>query len=92
MDKLSFWHRVAFIANCCWLLSWVLKYYTFLPPGGMQSILIITGLVIANTVNFLVNAVTCAYWFRKQLAGRVPRWLVLINFTFLAAQLYIFIL
>jgi hypothetical protein len=91
MDKLSFWHRLAFIANLCWLATWLMKYHTLLPKGDLQSTIIVTGLITANIVNFLVNLCTCIYWFRKKLAGKVPRWLVIINFIFLIAQLYIFI-
>ena len=91
MDKLSFWHRLAFIANLCWLATWFMKYHTLLPKGDLQSTVIVTGLITANIVNFLVNIVTCIYWFRKKLAGIVPRWLLVINFIFLIAQLYIFI-
>jgi len=91
MDKLSFWHRLAFIANLCWLAAWCMKYYTILPKGDVQSTVIITGLFTANIVNFIVNFCTCAWWFRKKLAGKVPRWLIIINFIFLIAQLYIFI-
>lgn len=90
MEKLSFWHRVAFIANICWLLTWFIRYYNIIPKSGLQSTIIITGLVIAIVVNFPVNLVTCFYWFRKKLAGKVPRWLLVINFIFLIAQLYFY--
>ena len=91
MNRLSFWHKLAFIANLCWLLTWILKYYPIIPKGDFQSTIIITGLITANIVNFLVNLATCIYWFRKKLAGKVPRWLITINFIFLIAQLYIYI-
>ena len=91
MDKLSFWHKLAFIANLCWAATWVMKYHTVLPKGDLQSTIIITGLITANIVNFLVNLVTCIYWLRKQPAGKVARWLLIINFIFLIAQLYIYI-
>lgn len=88
MDKLSFWHRLAFIANLCWLATWFMRYHTMLPRGDVQSTIIVTGLITANIVNFLVNLFTCIYWLRKKLAGRnVPRWLILINFIFCIAQL-----
>ena len=91
MNKLSFWHKLAFIANCCWLLTWLMKYYTIFPKGDFQSTIIVTGLITANTVNFIVNLVTALYWQQKKLAGRVPRWLMIANFIFFIAQLYIFI-
>lgn len=91
MDKLSFWHRVAFIANLCWLITWSMKHYTILPRGDVQSTIIVTGLITANIVDFLVNLITGLYWLRKRLGGKVPRWLVITNFIFCIAQLYIFI-
>jgi hypothetical protein len=90
MDKLSFWHRLAFIANICWLATWSMTHYPVLPKGDLQSTIIVLGFT-AIIINFIVNVITCIYWFRKKLAGKVPRWLVIINFIFLIAQLYIFI-
>ncbi len=90
MDKLSFWHRLAFIANLCWLVTWSMTHYPVLPKGDLQSTIIILGFT-AIIVNFIVNVITCVYWFQKKLAGKVPRWLVIVNFIFLIAQLYIFI-
>jgi len=91
MDKLSFWHKLAFIANLCWAATWVMTIHSFLPGSDLQSTIIVTGLITANIVNFLVNLATCIYWLRKQLAGKVARWLIIINFIFLIAQLYIYI-
>lgn len=90
MNKLSFWHKLAFITNVCWLITWFMKYYTIIPKGDLQSTIIITGLITSN-VNFLVNAVTCFYWLQKKLSGKVARWLIIINFIFLIAQLYMYI-
>ena len=91
MNKLSFWHRLAFIANICWVATWVMRYYAIVPAGDLQSTIIVTGLITAIIVNFMVNLVTCLHWFRKTLAGKVPRWLVIINVIFLIAQLYLYI-
>ena len=91
MNKLSFWHKLAFIANMCWLATWFIKYYTIIPKGDLQSTVIVTGLITANIVNFAVNSITCIIWLQKKLAGKVPRWLIVANFIFLIAQLYIYI-
>ena len=91
MNNLSFWHKVAFIANTCWAATWCMKYYTLLPKGDLQSTVIVTGLITANIVNCLVNGVTCIYWLQKKLQGKVARWLIIANFVFLIAQLYIYI-
>ncbi len=91
MQPLSFWHRVAFIANICWLATCVMRYYAFIPTGDLQSTVVITGLIIANVVNFLVNIATCITWLRKRLSGKVPRWLLVANFIFVIAQLYMYV-
>jgi hypothetical protein len=48
---------------------------------------IITGLVTANIINFMVNMFAAFDLLRKKLAGKVPRWLLVINFVFLLIQL-----
>jgi hypothetical protein len=90
MNKLSFWHKLAFIANICWLLTWLLKYYVFIPKGDLQSTVIITGLVIANAVNGIVNLCTGILLLQKKLPADIPRWLMISNFIFLLPQLYLF--
>ncbi|MFT3934031.1 MAG: hypothetical protein QM726_10480 [Chitinophagaceae bacterium] len=91
MDKLSFWHKLAFIANICWVLTWLIRYNLFMPNKEIQSTIIVTGMLVAIVVNFLVNIVSGFYWSRKKLTGKVPHWLAIVNFIFLIAQLYIYI-
>lgn len=91
MEKLSFWYKLAFIANCCWLITLLLRYYNIIPGRELQSAIIVIGILLAPTVNFGIHAVAAWYWFRKTLGGRVARWLLLANLIFLLAQLYIYI-
>jgi len=90
MEKLSFWYKFAFIANCCWLLTLLLHYYTIIPGKEMQSAVIVTGF-LAPLINIGVNGAAFVLWRQKKLAGRVRRWLLLTNLLFLLAQLYIYI-
>jgi hypothetical protein len=90
MNKLSFWHKFAFIANICWLLTWVMKYYSIIPKGDLQSNVIIIGLVMANIVNGIVNLWTGLLLSQKKLPAGIPRWLMTVNFIFLVPQLYLF--
>jgi hypothetical protein len=91
MNKLSFWHKVAFIANICWLATWGIKYFSILPKGDLQSTVIITGLIIANVVNVIVNCCTGILLFQRKLpAAGAARWLMTVNFIFLLPQLYLF--
>jgi hypothetical protein len=90
MNKLSFWHKLAFIANTCWLLTWLMKYFTVLPAGDLQSSVIITGLITANIVNGIVNLWTGFLLSQRKLPADIPRWLMIVNFVFLIPQLYLF--
>ena len=91
MHKLSFWHKLAFIANICWLLTWVMKYYNIIPSKDLQSTVIVLGLVVSQILNIIVNIVTGVLFVRSRMHGNVPRWLLMINFLFLLAQLYLYI-
>lgn len=91
MSRLSFWHKLAFIANLCWLATWALRYYS-MPTGHIQSSVMVTGLITANIVNVVVNLFTGIQFLRGKLPPSVPRWLMLANFAFLLPQLYLFAL
>lgn len=90
MNKLSFWHKVAFLANVCWLATWGIKYYSILPNGDLQSTVLVTGLIMANIINLLTNLATAISFLRGKLSGAVPRWLLIANFLFLLPQFYLF--
>jgi hypothetical protein len=90
MDKISFWHRTAFLANCCWLAAWAMKYGNLLPEGGLRSTVLVTGLFMAYLVNTLVNLLTGLLLLRGRFPLNLPRWLMVSNFLFLIPQLYIF--
>jgi hypothetical protein len=90
MNKFSFWHKVAFIANCCWLLTWAIRYKAFLPDGDMQSTIVVTGIVLAIGLNLLANVWTGILFLRGKLPANTPRWLLTVNFLFLLPQCYLF--
>jgi hypothetical protein len=91
MEKLSFWYKLAFITNCCWLLTLLLRYYNIIPGRELQSTVIVTGILLAPLINIGANAAAFRLWWQKKLEGLVPRWLLLTNLFFLLAQLYIYI-
>jgi len=91
MNTFSFWHKLAFIANCCWLLAWAMKYKAFLPDGHIRSTVLVTGLVLAYGLNVLANAWTLVLFLGGRLsASEAPRWLLVLNFLFLLPQFYLF--
>jgi hypothetical protein len=88
--NLRFLSRIAFICNLCLLLSWPMRYYSFIQDHALQSTIIIAGMVLSFFMNGLVNILYAVLLIRKKpLAAFVPVWLVTINFLFLIFQLYI---
>ena len=87
MTRLSFWHKVVFIANMCWLFSWIMKYYTILPDGALRSGIIITGLLIANVANVVLHVWIAVLFLSGGSVKNIPLWLRLTNFIFLFFQL-----
>jgi hypothetical protein len=91
MNKLSFWHKLAFLTNICWLLAMAMKYVQLFPrQSTSESTLLITGLLLAYGVNGGVNICTGLLFSIRKLPGTVARWLIIANFLFLLAQLYLF--
>jgi hypothetical protein len=89
MNKLSFWHKLAFITNACWLAAWLLKYYTIISAGVLQSTILVNGLLLAYMVNIPLCLFTLFLYIRKQLPAVIPRWLLIINGLFFLMQTYL---
>jgi len=87
MDKLSFWHKVAFLANISWLVTQCIRYFSILPNGHVQSTILVTGLFTARIVNIVVNLWTGILLIRRKPTG-IPSWLIATNFLVLLFQLY----
>jgi len=82
--------RVAFICNICLVLTLLMRYFSFIPGGDVQSTIIISGLVLSFVMNALVNflyGIRLAR--RKSISSNVPVWLASINFLFLILQCYL---
>jgi hypothetical protein len=90
MVKLSFWQKLAFLANLCWLATWAMKFYNFLPEGEIRSTILVTGLLLAYILNITVNFFTGLLFIRGKLPPSHPRWIIGVNFLFLLPQLYLF--
>ena len=90
MHRLSFWSRVAFICNICLLLTWLTRYFTFIPRGDLESTVIVVGVLMSFIINALVNVWYAVILLRKKSIGEsVPVWLASINFLFLILQCYL---
>lgn len=92
MQKLLFFSRVAFICNCCFLLTWLMRY---LPPtqhGYIASTVVILGLGLSVILNVIINFFIIVALLRKKLVWEIiPRWLAIANVLFLIAQLILLI-
>jgi len=90
MGLLRFFSRVAFICNICYLLTSLARYGPpILENNDIISTIIVLGWLMAIIVNILVNLWVLVAWSFRKGKGRleVPRWLLIVNFIFLLAQL-----
>jgi hypothetical protein len=91
MIKLSFWHKLAFLTNCCWIMAQGIKYIPLLrQQSATQSTILVIGLLMAYLVNTAVNLWTGLLFIKGKLNNKASRWLLIVNFLFLLAQLYLF--
>lgn len=87
MPQLTFFSRVAFICNLCFLVTFLLRFAPSLKDGVIVSTIITLGLVVAIVLNAIINLI---YLFiklnRKPVSKFVPLWLVITNFLFFIFQ------
>jgi len=88
MFRISFFARVAFICNLCFLASVIMQMMAHPPEGEMVATTIIIGYLFAVIINLLVNIwIAVLFLKKKELNHPVPRWLIIINFLFLIPEL-----
>jgi hypothetical protein len=93
MRLLRLLSRVAFICNICFLLATFVQYLPDPPEGGLVSMIIILGYLLAILVNTLVNVWVIGLFISRRLrASLVPTWLLIVNFTFFAIQLLLLLI
>jgi hypothetical protein len=93
MRLLRLLSRVAFICNICFLLASFVQWLPHPPEGGLVSMIIIMGYLLAILVNTVVNTwVIALLIFRRLKVGLVPTWLLIANFAFFTLQLVLFII
>lgn len=88
MQALRLLSRIAFICNCCFVITFIIKAYPDPPEGEWVSMLIILGNVISLPLNILVSlwAFILIAMGRREFP-RLPRWMLLLNFLFLIPEL-----
>lgn len=87
MPQLTFFSRVAFLCNVCFLIAFLLRFAPGLKEGVIVSTVVTLGLVVAIVLNAVINLI---YLFiklnRKPVSKFVPLWLVITNFLFFVFQ------
>ena len=93
MRLLRLLSRVAFICNICFLLASFVQWLPNPPEGGVVSMIIILGYLVAILVNTVVNVwVIALFLSRRLIRDAVPTWLLIVNFLFFSIQLTLFII
>jgi hypothetical protein len=93
MRLLRLLSRVAFICNICFLLASFVQWLPDPPEGGLVSMIIIMGYLLAILVNTVVNLWVIALFIAGRLrASSVPVWLLIVNFAFFSLQLALLII
>jgi hypothetical protein len=90
MKILIFLARLALICNICFVAAQLLRYASDLKANAFYSTIIV--LAYASLLLNIIVALAMIILFFTNKAGlkMFPRWLLIINFLFLIAQLYIF--
>jgi hypothetical protein len=88
MKNLLFVSRVAFITNCCMLLSFLMRYIEIISNKDLQSTVLIAGFLISFICNLVVAVAIIILLLRKEYQCIRPLWLFTINFLCFIFQLY----
>jgi hypothetical protein len=93
MPLLRLLSRVAFICNICFLLASFVQWLPDPPEGGLVSMIIVLGYLLAILVNTVVNVwMIVALMVRRLKKGMVPVWLLIANFAFFVLQLLLLLI
>ena len=90
MKILIFFSRIALICNICFVLAELMRYNEGLRLNTVFSTIVILGYVSLFLNLLLAIAAIALFIFKKPLFQLFPRWLIIVNFLFLIAQLFIF--
>jgi hypothetical protein len=88
MTWLRFLSKLAFFCNVFFLLTILLRYWTYASDFALVSTIVIIGYFLALIFSPLVNLSYLILLIRrKKITAVVPQWLVIANFIFLLLQL-----
>lgn len=91
MKILIFSSRIALICNICFIIAEIMRYTADLFLNPVYSTVVVLGYVsiVLNVVLALVFLIL--FLSDKQSLKSFPRWLLITNFLFLIAQIFIFL-
>jgi hypothetical protein len=90
MKMLLFLSRVTFLYNICMIVTLLMRYQNFIREGAVQSVILVSGIVLSIVFNSLVNSVAVFFLVKKTPpAAFRPQWLFVVNFLCFIFQLYL---
>lgn len=90
MKTLLFLSRVAFLYNLCMLATFGMRYFRPLEAGAVQSVILISGVVLSVVFTGAVNLWVLLLLLRKRPVGAFrPQWLFAVNFLCFIFQVYL---
>lgn len=91
MKILIFFSRIALICNICFVFAEIMRY-----TGDLRMNPVYSSVVVLGYISILLNTLLAMLWLvlllsKNTMLSSIPRWLLITNFLFLIAQLFIFI-
>ena len=91
MKILIFFSRVALLCNICFIIAEIIRYSDVLQLNPVYSTVVVLGYTSMILNVLLAIAMLIMFATRRQSLNSIPRWLLIINFLFLIAQIFIFL-
>ncbi|RYY22527.1 MAG: hypothetical protein EOO04_15620 [Chitinophagaceae bacterium] len=91
MKILIFLSRIALLCNICFIIAEIMRYSGDLQLNPVFSTVVVLGYLSIFLNALLAIAIVIIFVSQKQHLNSFPRWLLIINFLFLIAQIFIFL-
>ena len=91
MKILLFLSRIALLCNICFIIAEIMRYSSALQLNHVYSTVVVLGYLSIFLNLVLSVALVIIFATRRQNLDSFPRWLLIINFLFLIAQIFIFL-
>jgi hypothetical protein len=91
MKILIFFSRIALLCNICFIIAEIMRYSDDLQLNPVYSTVVVLGYTSMILNVLLAITILIIFATRRQSLNSIPRWLLIINFLFLIAQIFIFL-